>query len=271
VSAASKGGFTPLVFAAQKGDAKSALSLVTAGADVNYMVPSGQSVLQVAVLGRKVAAADVLIDKGANVNTADRTGTTPLHLAAQAGDTELVKKLLDKGASPNARTAKTPAGAGRGAGGGGGLFRPPSGELTPLHLAAKANHAEAMRLLVAAGADPKLKGQDGTTLLMSAAGSGHVDVVKYAYELDPDVKGVTENGTTAVHAAVTGTGQISTQPEIAKVVQFLADKGAELDLKNSRGLTPIAIADFLPLDTVVELLTKLIVQSGHTPQALTKR
>jgi ankyrin repeat protein len=127
-----------------------------------------------------------------------------------------------------------------------------------------------MRLLVAAGADPKLKGQDGTTLLMSAAGSGHVGVVTYAYELDPEINAVTEGGATVVHAAVNFI-QNSTQPEIAKVVQFLADKGADLDVKDKRGRTPIAIADILPLDIVVDLLTQLIEKSGHTPQTYTKR
>jgi ankyrin repeat protein len=143
--------------------------------------------------------------------------------------------------------------------------------LTALHLAAKANHEDVMRLLVAAGADPKLKGQDGTTLLMSAAGSGHVAIVKYAYELDPEINAVTDAGDNAVHASVTGSIRNSTQPEIAKVVQFLADKGADLDVKDARGRTPIAIADILPLDTVVELLTQLIVKSGRTPQTVTKR
>jgi ankyrin repeat protein len=268
VSATSKGGFTPLVFAAQKGDAKSALSLLKAGADANYTVPSGQSVLQVAVIARKNAVADILLDQGANVNVADKTETTPLHLAAQAGSVELVKKLLAKGANPNARTMKIAGPPVRV--GGSGFFRP-SGELTPLHLAAKANHADVMRVLVNAGADPKLKGQDGTTLLMSAAGSGHLGVVTYAYELDPEIKAVTQTGSTAVHAAVTGTGQTSTQPEIAKVIQFLSDKGADLDVKDNRGRTPIAIADILPLDTVVDLLTKLIIKSGRTPQTFTKR
>jgi len=265
-SAASTGGFTPLVFAAQKGDAKSVLSLLRAGADVNYSVPSGQSVLQIAVAGGKNPVAEALLEKGANVNSADKMGTTPLHLAAQAGSVELVQKLLAKGADPNARTLKVDAAAR-----GNGPFRAPPGELTPLHLAARANHEDVMRLLVAAGANPKLKGQDGTTLLMSAAGSGHVAVVTYAYELDPDINALTDTGDNAVHASVTGSIRNSTQPEIAKVVQFLSDKGANLDEKDARGRTPIAIADILPLDIVVELLTQLIVKSGHTPQTFTKR
>ncbi len=264
---ASKGGFTALVFAAQKGDAKSAGMLLAAGADPNYAVPSGQSALQVAVIAKKTDAVDVLLEHGAKVNTADALGTTPLHVAAQAGSVEIVKKLLAKGADPNARTAKIEAETGAAAK---SAFRGPPGELTPLQMAAKANHEDVMRLLVAAGADPKLKAQDGTTLLMSAAGSGHVDVVKYAYELDPEINALTESGDNVVHAAVTFIRN-STQPEIAKVVQFLADKGADLDVKDARGRTPIAIADILPLDTVVELLTDLIVKSGRTPQTFTKR
>ena len=92
---------------------------------------------------------------------------------------ELVKKLLAKGADANARTAKAAAG-GRG-GGGGGLFRQIAGEQTPLLVAAKANRPEAMRALVAGGADPKLKARDGTTLLMAAAGNGHVEAEAYRF------------------------------------------------------------------------------------------
>ena len=43
---------------------------------------------------------------------------------------------------------------------------------------------------------------------MSAAGSGHVEVVKYAFELDPGVVKETTSttGNNAVHMSVTGTG-----------------------------------------------------------------
>ena len=138
-------------------------------------------------------------------------------------------------------------------------------------LAARANHEDVMRALVAAGADPKLKAQDGTTLLMAAASSGHVEAVKYAYELDPDIKAVTDRKSTVMHAAVTGSMQTSTQPEICKVVQFLADKGADLDAVDGRGRTPITIANQLPIDNAVTLLAKLIEASGQTPKQSPKR
>ena len=139
-------------------------------------------------------------------------------------------------------------------------------------LAARTNHVEVMRALVAAGADPKAEAQDGSTLLMAAANSGHLDVVQYAYELDPDsIKAVTDNKAAVMHAAVTGSMQVSTQPEICKVVQFLADKGADLDPVDSNGRTPIIIADVLPIDMAVELLTKLITATGAKPHVATKR
>jgi hypothetical protein len=63
----------------------------------------------------------------------------------------------------------------------------------------------------------------------------------------------------------------STQPEICKVIQFLADKGAPLDEPDARGRTPINVADILPIDKAVGLLTDLIVKSGATPRNPSKR
>jgi ankyrin repeat protein len=131
-----------------------------------------------------------------------------------------------------------------------------------------------MKALLASGADPSLKGQDGTTLLMSSVASANVGVVKYTYTLDPNVDAVTDNGTTLIHASVTGTANGATLKEqlaVCEVIQFLADKGAKLDERNSAGKTPIEIADVLPIDKAVDLLTQLIIKSGATPKTPTKR
>ena len=69
------------------------------------------------------------------------------------------------------------------------MFHYVAGEQTPLMLAAKADHVDVMRALVAGGADAKLKAQDGTTVLSAAAGSGHLDAVQYAYELESRCQG----------------------------------------------------------------------------------
>ena len=118
--------------------------------------------LTVATANRSYAAAIALLDGGADPNVADRTGSTPLHVAAQAGALDLVKKLLAKGAELNVRTTRRDAG-------GSGVFRPAAGEQTPLLLAARNNHVDVMRALIEAGADTKLKAQDGAGL---SAGRG---------------------------------------------------------------------------------------------------
>jgi hypothetical protein len=52
---------------------------------------------------------------------------------------------------------------------------------------------------------------------------------------------------------------ILTQPEICKVVKFLADKGETLDPMDANGRAPIIISDVLPIDMATEKTT------GETP------
>jgi ankyrin repeat protein len=269
VNAASKGNFTPIMFASEKGDADTVKALAAAGADVNKALPDGNTPILIASNLKHPLAVAALLDVGAKATIADKAGNTPLHSAAQVGDVDLVKELLAKGADPNAKTSAAAAG-GRGRGGGGGGFGRGggAGAMTPLMVAAKAGHADVMKVLVAGGADPKLLASDGSTLLMSAAGSGRVEAVKYAYDLDPDPKNVqalNQAGNNAVHASVTGTGGLVPQQSVCEVIQFLSDKGVDIDMKNGRGQTAIQIANVLPIDKAVDLMVEILKKEGRTP------
>ena len=269
--AVSKGGFTPLVFAITKNDLPSIKKLLAAGADPNYTLPSGSKPLLVAMAYRHTEAALALLESGADMTTRDRAGNTPLHLAAQQGDVAVVKALLARGVDPNVRTPRSALPAG-GRGGGGGGFRGggASGEQTPLMVAARGNHEETMRALVAAGADPALRAQDGTGVLMAAVSGAKVSTVKYAYELDPDINAVAAgSGNTLMHAAVGLAGR--TQPEVVEVIQFLADRGAKLDELNAAGRTPISLAEPLPVDQAIDRLLILLAERGEKPKIATKR
>ena len=126
-----------------------------------------------------------------------------------------------------------------------------------------------MRALVTAGASPALRAQDGTSLLMAAAAGARLKTFKYAFELDPNVSVVTTTGNMVMHVAVAMNDR--TQPEVCEVIQFLADHGALLDELNGAGRTPIAIADNLPVDLAVDLLTRLITERGSKPRIPSKR
>ncbi|MBM3765138.1 MAG: hypothetical protein FJW32_07075 [Acidobacteria bacterium] len=266
VKAASKAGFSALSFAIAKNDAASVLALIGAGADANYALPDGTKAILMAASHRSAAAASALLDAGADPNTADRTGNTPLHLAAQAGDVTLTKKLLAKGAKIDAKTAE--------ATGGRGFFRGPPGFQTPLFLAARAGKIGTMKALIEAGANPKERAPDGGSFLMASVGSANAAAVKFAYQFDDDVKIVTRDGATLMHASVTGTANGATleaQLRVCEVIQFLADKGAPVDEKNKAGRTPIDLADGLPIDKAVDLFTELILKSGAKPKSPSKR
>jgi len=228
------------------------------------------------------AAAIALLEGGASAETRHtRTGMAPLHVAAQQGNVTVVKALLARKVDPNERTPKA-AGGGRGGrgggrggngggarGGNGGARGPTVGEQTPLMLAAKGDREDAMRALVAAGADPTLRADDGSTLLITAAGGARLATFKYAYELDPHVDILASDQSTVMHAAANLGGR--TQAEVCEVVQFLADHGAALDELDAAGRTPLSIADRLPVDRAVDLLTKLITDRGGKPKIPSNR
>ena len=62
-----------------------------------------------------------------------------LHLAAKRGDAQVVRWLLEHGAAPN------------------GLWAHWDADVTPLHMAVLGNHAEVVRILRDAGADPTIE------------------------------------------------------------------------------------------------------------------
>jgi uncharacterized protein len=265
VNAVSKGGFTPLLFSITKNDLASIKTLLKAGAKVNVALASGNTPLMVAMQYRYTDVALVLIEAGADFTVKDRAGNTMLHLAATQGDLKLVNELLARKVDPNARTPKSAApvnarGGGGGFGRGGG-----AGDQTPLLVAAKSDHLEVMKALIAAGADTTAKAQDGSTLLLSAAAGSRLETIKYVFEqLDKNMDAVTSNGTTVMHNAVVLGGR--TEPECLEVVRYLSEHGAKLDEKNAAGRTPISSADGIPFDSLVKYLAETLRARGEIPK-----
>jgi ankyrin repeat protein len=253
---AKRGGFTPLLFAAQQGDRESAELLLAKGVDVNDADASGASVLVVAAHSGHSELARMLLERGADPNAAG-AGYTPLHAAVLRGDVPLVKALLAKGASPD-----TPLEAGTPVRKYGVDYALSAAWIgaTPYWLAAKFAEPEIMRALAEAKADTRRAIKDGTTplmaALMGAQGQGDrrdrfltevqmaaaaptqeaetVATATAALELGADVNATSSSGDTALHtAAARG---------LLPVIKLLAHAGAALDVKNKRGQTPLATA-----------------------------
>jgi ankyrin repeat protein len=100
-----------------------------------------ESPLMMAALKGQLDLARKLVARGADVN---KTGWTPLHYAATGGHLEIMNLLLENHAYIDAES--------------------PNGT-TPLMMAAQYGTPEATRLLLDAGADPRLKNQLGLTAI----------------------------------------------------------------------------------------------------------
>jgi ankyrin repeat protein len=125
---------------------------------------------------------------------------------------------------------------------------------TAFFLAAKNTDVEVMKVLAEAGADATIRSADGTTPLMVAAGlmiwdpgedggslAGQEDevleAVRMCVRLGNDVNATNQYGETALQGVA--------YRGVPAVAEYLAGQGAKLDAKDSRGWTPLAMANGL--------------------------
>ena len=323
IRARSKAGFTPLLLAVRNNRYETVKFLLQHGANPNDSVPGGNgapptAAINIAVLNADFDLASLMLDAGANPNVRDARGY-PLHVvvwlhkpgappdfamsgvdpqpvarpSGRMSHVDMLKKLLEKGADPNVTVVSE---EGRFTPGGGLSRNPPDLAIgrhyltymgaTPFYLAARNGDAEMMRILAAAGANPKAPTKYGVTPLMGAAcldyyegetagpfsgvsEAERLEAVKLALELGNDINARTHfgdypmtgspedtllrypdnirdlldlgvgdmrfDGMTALHGAV-----ICNQPSI---VEYLIQKGAQVDVKNRLGWTPLMVAN----------------------------
>ena len=287
LKAHSKEGFTPIHFAARVGDLESVKLLLAAGVDVNILTQTGQAQtgdnnepvtigltraarpgaatgytpLLVATLRAQVDVALYLLDHGADPNI-DAAGFTPLHWASTTWEgyaanpvygfedpmsgipdrqakLRLVKALLAHGAKVNARMTKRQPSFATG-------YTDAVGA-TPLLLAASVDDVEMMRILLAAGADPKIPTATNATAIMAATGLNHgigeslvteaqaIDAVKLLLDLGLDAKGETTVGENALFGpAYRGWNTLLAQ---------LIDLGVNVNSVSKAGTTPYRAAN----------------------------
>ena len=265
------GGLTPLLYAAREGCLDCAKTLVEAGARLDAYEPDGVTPLIMAVTNAHFDLARYLVERGADVNRWDWWGRTPLYAAvdyntiprggradrpslSETTSLEMIEILLKAGANPNAQLKFMPPFRDVGADRGGDLML--STGATPLLRAAKAGDADAVKLLLAAGARTDLAvarawkdNVGGITPLMAAAGLGYqindtrgkfkteaqaIETIELLLDAGADINAKDDRGHTALFGAV-----FRGWTEVAR---FLVEKGARLDARNNEGLTVMDVA-----------------------------
>lgn len=258
------GGLTPLIFAARQNCIACAQKMIDAGADVNQTSNYGWTPLLTATQNRHYKLAAMLLERGANPNKQNNGGWSPLYLATdnrniENGDyptpkadmdhLEYIKLLLAKGANPNIRicgvNSKPEALEASERCSGDStetrtnftmqwLFEDGS---TPFIRAAQSSDIDLMKVLIDAGADPRIRTAHDVTALAVASGIAWVEgvtfewsreknlqAVKWLLDLGIDPNQQDDEGRAALHGAA--------HKGYLEVIQMLVDKGAKLDMND---------------------------------------
>ncbi|MSQ53610.1 MAG: ankyrin repeat domain-containing protein [Betaproteobacteria bacterium] len=183
----------------------------------------------------------------------EKASYTGFHAAAARGDGAWIKALAAKAARVDVRDAYA---------------------RTPLHVAAFGGHHDAMRQLVAAGADPNALENDRYDIVTIAAVANDLGTLEVALALGCSAKNITSRyqGTALIAAAHLGH---------VEVVRILIKASAPLDHVNNLGWTAVIESVVLGdggqrhIDTLRSLLqaganAKLADRNGQSPLALAR-
>ena len=213
------------------------------------VAPTGSEAAQYTGLHAAAYRGDVaelrkLVESGAKLDARDRRRRTPLHVAAFAKEREAIRVLAKAGADLGALE---------------------NDRYDAVTIAAVANDEETLRLLLSLGASAKLvtSRYDGTALI-AAAHLGNVGVVKQLIAAGAPLDHVNNlHWTAVIESIVLGDGGARHQ----QTLQALVEAGANLQLADSQGRTPLALARSRGYTEMVGILERPTRQQASRPRA----
>ncbi|TKH05670.1 hypothetical protein FC682_07740 [Peribacillus simplex] len=157
-----------------------------------------------------------LIDQGVDINTQDSEGRTATMIATYNNDVKSAKILIEAGADVNIQDDM---------------------KNSPFLYAGAEGYVDILKLAIDAGADPSITNRYGGTALIPASEHGYVEVTKELLtKTDIDVNHVNDLGWTALlEAIILNDGDGKQQ----QTVQLLIDHGADANIPDNSGMTPL--------------------------------
>jgi len=228
---------TPLHLASFYGGFKVVQLLLDHGADINVQDKNGRTPLH----GTLVEMTDnlddyffdalrFLLEHGADVHALDNDHATPLHVVSQSGGIKAAQLLLTHGAVVGARDNE---------------------DSTPLHVASRCGNAKVARLLLEHGASIHVRNKEGQTpqrpllaMWSNKLLDDDIDAVRIVLESGADVDSVDDGHSALLHGA--------SYSRSVKVARLLLDHGANINVRNGKGQTPLHIASGRDADEIRE-------------------
>lgn len=173
-----------------------------------------------------------LLGEGASVAARDANGRTALLAATQGNHVEAARLLMDAGADVNAQD---------------------NNRDSAFLLAGARGHTEIVRLALARNPDFRVTNRYGGSALIPACHYGHVETVRVLLGSKIPVDHVNDLGWTALlEAIILGDGG----PAHAEIVKLLVAHGANVNLPDRGGVTPLAHAKQRRQQAIVEVLQR---------------
>lgn len=205
--------FTPLSLACLRCNQKMADFLIKRGANINIKTCDGVTLLYRMILEKHYDMANFLIERGADVNLKSDSGISPIHIACIVNNIAIINALLKRGA--NVRTKAVDG-------------------CTPLHVASACCNEKIVKVLLKWGADVKDKTNDNVTVLHLVCEKNNKLLINLFLEQDVDIDVRTNmDGSTALHMLC----KKGNEDGVAKLI----NKGANVDIKNFEGKTPLDV------------------------------
>ena len=178
-----------------------------------------------------------LLNEGADINGRDALGRTPVMAATHGNQVDVVRLLIQAGADINIRDNRMD---------------------NPFLYAGAEGLLEILKLAMDAGADTRLTNRFGGTALIPAAERGHVEIVQELLtRTDVDVNHVNDLGWTALlEAIILSDGGVRHQ----QIVQLLLDHGADVNIPDKDGVTPLEHAQRRGFTEIVTILNNAIAK-----------
>jgi ankyrin repeat protein len=209
---------------------------------VNAAPPDLQASLLEAAGANQVQRLRELLAQGVDIEARDADGRSALLLATRSNAIEAARLLIEAGADVNAadRIHDSPF-----------LYAGAEGRL------------EILRMTLRHGADLASVNRYGGTALIPAAHHGHVDTVRELLDTDIDIDHVNNLGWTALlEAVILGDGG----PTYVSIIELLLAAGADVDIADGDGVTPLQHAVARGYETIAEML-----RAGAGPPAGARR
>jgi ribosomal protein L17 len=173
-----------------------------------------------------------LLSEGADLEARDRAGRTALLLATHGNHVEVARLLIAAGADVNAKDAISD---------------------TPYLYAGAEGHNEILKMTLAAGADLASTNRYGGVALIPAAHHGHPETVKILLGTTININHINRLGWTAlIEAVILSDGG----PVHTEIVRLLVDAGADVNIPDREGVTPLAHARSRGYAQMIAILEK---------------